>query len=261
MTGSNDSGKPQKPRKRWYVKSKNIIAILTTSISVIAATAAILQVNQARDQNVAAEQEELLTIVGNLAEVPSILNQESVTFKSDPAALQNAQNGTDNTQLADSEEAVNLISLLNDDGVTAEEYLQVAMGLQNNGIYAQALSYLGIAASQNSSPRINADIWRDYAQIYYQLNRASVAEHYIRRAYNAFNVPGEPKGSKLGNMVYTELFDAVYQASINCSIAREEVSFANGLTSSNPSLKSPSVVAQETRANEALARCPKPRRG
>jgi hypothetical protein len=261
MIDSSGSVTPKKPKKAkkpkaWYQKNKNIIAILTTVISVIAATAAIFQVNEARDQNAAAEQEELLTVVSNLAQVPSMLSQESVTFKSNPAELQNAQSGTDETQLADSEEAVNLISLLHGNGVTADEYYEVAMGLQNNGGDAQALGLLGIAASRAASPRIHADIWRDDAQIYYSLSQASEAGRYIMLAYRAFNGPDISRGSKINNEIYTKLFDAVYQASINCPTAREEVSFAEGLIKNNQGSQGAGVLAQEIRTNAAIARCP-----
>jgi hypothetical protein len=181
--------------------------------------------------------------------------QESVTFKGNPAAFHNAQVATQLTEIADSEEAVNIIGLMHHNGVTAVEYYYVAVGLQAGGSDAEALRLLGIAATLLADPRTRANILRAEAQILYQHGRASKAEYDINLAEQAFSVPDVTREEYLSNMAYTELFDAQYQAQINCSTAQAEAMAAKEIIETIPN--TPAIVTQEA-ASESLL---KPKNG
>jgi hypothetical protein len=265
MTVSSEPGRRARNAwSAWFAKKKprvNMATLVATLISVVSAGAAIWQVQQATNQNRATEQQQLVTLVSSLAQVPALLAQEQATLGSKPASLQVAESGTDETQLADSEEAAALIQTLNGNGVTSDEYYEVAMGLQSNDSFAQATALLSKAAHEGSasSPRIMADIWRDEAQISYELSNVPAAEHYIQLAYAAFDGRQMSKPARLGNTVYTKLFDAAYQASISCSTAEAEVSYAAGLITKDGDLNTPGVVAQRARAETAIGGCHKPK--
>ena len=177
-----------------------------------------------------------------------------MTFKGDPAAFHNAEVGTQLTELADSEEAVNIIGLLHHNGVTAVEYDYVAVGLQAGGSDAEALRLLGIAATLPADPRTRANILRTEAQIFYQLGKVSKAEHDINLAKQAFAVPDVTSEEKSSNIAYTELFDAQYQAQISCSTAQAEVTAAIKILKTIPN--TPAIVSQEA-ADESLLKAAK----
>lgn len=175
----NHSGKSQKARKAWYArriiqKSSKYEAkrskitpgvILATFVSVVAAAAAAVaaiaavgQVNLAHDQNVqtqnqnvAAEQQELVTLVGDIAQDPATIAQENQMI-TNANALSSAEGGLTTQELVDSEEAAALIHMLPAKDVTATEYYETAFGLQVGQSYAQSLSFLKIAVTLPSDP-------------------------------------------------------------------------------------------------------------
>ena len=228
-----------------------LIALLSAGASAYLANKAN---GLAEQQAVVAERQQLISLVANIAQVPATVAQESVTFKGDPAAFHNAEVGTQLTELADSEEAVNIIGLLHHNGVTAVEYYYVAVGLQAGGSDAEALRLLGIAATLPADPRTRANILRTEAQIFYQLGRVSKAEHDINLAKQAFAVPDVTSEEKSSNIAYTELFDAQYQAQISCSTAQAEVTAAIKILKTIPN--TPAIVSQEA-ADESLLKAAK----
>jgi hypothetical protein len=243
----------QKHNKPWHKDLTTLISLAAMLIALLSAGASAYLANKANgvaeQQAVAAERQQLISLVANIAEVPATIAQESVTFKGDPAAFHNAEVGTQLTELADSEEAVNIIGLLHHNGVTAVEYYYVAVGLQAGGSDAEALRLLGIAATLPADPRTRANIFRTEAQVFYQLGRVSKAKHDIALAKQAFAVRDVTSEEYRSNIAYTELFDAHYQAQISCSTAQAEVTAAKKILKTIPN--TPAIVSQEA-ADESL---------
>jgi hypothetical protein len=208
----------------------------------------------AEQQAVVGERQQLVSLVASIAQVPATIAQESVTFRGDPTAFHNAEVGTQLTELADSEEAVNIIGLLHHNGVTAVEYYYVAVGLQAGGSDAEALRLLAIAATLPADPRTRANILRTEAQVFYQLGRVSKAEQDIILAKQAFAVPDVTSEEYSSNIAHTELFDAHYQAQINCLTAQAEVAAAKKLLKTIPN--TPALVSQEA-TDESLLKAAK----
>src|ERR1700730_8478371 len=152
----------QKHNNPWYKNLATLISLAAMLIALLSAGASAYLANKANgvaeQQAVVGEQQQLISLVANIAQTSATIAQESVTFKGDAAAFHNAEVGTQLTELADSEEAVNLIGLLHHDGVTAVEYYYVAVGLQAGGSDAEALRLLGIAATLPADPRTRANI-------------------------------------------------------------------------------------------------------
>jgi hypothetical protein len=248
----------QKHNKPWYKNLTTLISLAAMLIALLSAGVSAYLANKANgvaeQQAVVADQQQLISLVANIAQVPATIAQESVTFKGNPAAFHNAEVGTQLTELADSEEAVNMIGLLHHNGVTAVEYYYVAVGLQAGGSDAEALRLLGIGATLPADARTRANILRTEAQIFYQLGRFPKAEHDIKLAEQAFAVPDVTSEQYSSNMAYTELFDAQYQAQISCSTAQTEVTAAIKILKTTPN--TPAIVSQEA-ASESLLKAAK----
>lgn len=124
------------------------ISVVAAAAAAVAAIAAVGQVNLAHDQNVqtqdqntAAEQQELVTLVGDIAQDPATIAQQNQTI-TNANALSSAEGGLTMQELVDSEEAAALIHMLPAEDVTATEYYETAFGLQVGQSYAQSLSFL-----------------------------------------------------------------------------------------------------------------------
>ncbi len=255
----------EKPKhnKPWYKHLTTLISLAAMLIALLSAGASAYLANKANgvaaQQEIVAEQQELVSLVADIAQEPATIAQEAVTFKGNPAAFHNAETGTQLTELADSEEAVYIIGLLHHNGVAAVEYYYTAVGLQAGESDAEALSLLGTAATLPADPRTRANILRTAAQILYELGRGSEAEHDINLAEQAFDVPDVTNEEYSNNMAYTELFDAQYQALINCSTAKVEVTAATNILKTIPN--TPTIASQEA-ADENLLKvttnCAKP---
>jgi tetratricopeptide (TPR) repeat protein len=234
-----------KPRKPWYKHPSTLIALAAAILAGISAGISFNQANIAKDQNIVAEQQELVTLVGDIAQDPATITQESQMI-SNQSALSSAQSGITTTELVDSEEAATLIQLLHAEGVTATEYYQTAVGLQSGQSYAQALSLLKSGIALPSDPRTHASSLRLQAQIYYELGQVPEAERADALAEQAFNnVPDVTATSQLFNVVYTELFDAFYQASLSCVRGRAEMSEAQIMYLVHPNLLSATTVVYD----------------
>lgn len=217
----------KKQSKPWYRHPSTLISLGAMSIALISAAIGAYQVNLARQQNTASEQQELVALVGDIAQDPANIAQQSLTFKNNTSAISQAQAGAEFTELADAEEAINIVGLLKGNGVTAAEYYEIALGLQPGESYGQALDFLGKAVKLPSDPRTHASILRLEAGIYYDLGRVSKAEREDMLAGQAFNhVPDVTKGDREANVAFTNLWDAYYQIPINCSRATADVSIA-----------------------------------
>lgn len=138
-----DSSKhPEKKHSQpWYRNPSALISLGAMTVALISAAISAYQVNLAQQQNTASEQQELLTLVGNIAQDPANIAQQSLIFKNNTSAISQAQAGAEFVELADAEEAINIVGLLKGNGVTATEYYEIAIGLQPGESYGQALSF------------------------------------------------------------------------------------------------------------------------
>jgi tetratricopeptide (TPR) repeat protein len=257
--GNADNGKPE---GRWYKNKAILISLVSAIVAFLSAGASIYQANIARDQaniardqNIVAEQQELVTLVTDIANDPATITEQSSTLQNNPAAASQAVNGAQYAELADSEEAANLIVLLNGTGVTATEYYETALGLWPSDSYAQALNLLRTAVNLPSDPRTHASILRTEAEIYYQLGAIPEAERSDALAEKTFNhAPDVTKADKENNIADTEFFDASYQAAISCSNALAEVSAAEKIFTANLSAMFEGTASVYASATEELQR-------
>jgi hypothetical protein len=244
-----------KTEKPWLT----LISLGAMAVALVSAGFTYAQVAAAKQQNVNAEQQELVSLVGAIAQYPASIDQQSEIFKHNYSAISQTQTGDEFTELADSEEAVNLIGLLDGKGVTAIEYYETAVGLQLGESDALPLQFLAAALRLTQFPETRASIWRLEAQIYYETGSASSAERADTLAGRAFdNASDVATTYPMYNLAYTKLFDAYYQAAIpSCANAWAEVNTAVNILRAlrrSPAPPPPSASAAVARYQLKVAR-------
>ena len=152
------------------------IALASAVAAIIAATISGLQVNVARQQNVAAEQQQLLTLTVDIAQQfaqwQKTLNQAggTLTGPAEMTALSTASVAIYAQVTADGEAAAALIANLGRNRVAGIEYIEVANALANGEDAAQAIVYYQDAATAPPhTPAMVASALRSEAGLCYSL--------------------------------------------------------------------------------------------
>jgi hypothetical protein len=247
------SSKKHATSKPWYMQPSILISLAALVIALVSAGTSIVQANTAEQQKIASEQQELLTLVTDIANEPGGTAQQSLALQSNPNAVTQATNGAQYAELTDSDEAANLIGLLGGDGVTAEDYYEIAEGLAPSDSYSQALEFLKTAANLPSDPRTHASILRYEAGIYYQLGDNSAAKQLDVIAAQAFNhLPDVTKADQENNVADTEFWDASYQAAVSCSTALAEFRVAANIFAANFTAMFPGTTSEHASATKEL---------
>jgi hypothetical protein len=248
-------------KKPIYKDPAIIVSIFALLISGAAAYFSYTQTNR---QNNVANQQELLTIVTNIAQAPVTLAQEQT---SDPGNT-SAQFGTDMSELANGEEAARFMSLLPSKDITPIEYYETGLALELGENYALALTYLGDATNQTVDPRSAANALRSEATINFDLGNLSVAEQDISDAEQAYNVHGSlpvNTANKLpdvtgaqywNNVAYTGFYDASFFEIIQCPAAVTELQAAEKVITDNPDAVTVEITSIKDQDIKNLRSCP-----
>jgi hypothetical protein len=217
-------------------------ALGSLAVSMISLIVSFYSAYLTGQQNSNAQQQELVTLVTDIAQG----QQGSSTVNVNGISVEL-------TQLGEAEEADNIINSIPSHVSSVERYI-VGMGLEAGKDYQPALKLVMEAAMEGSDPRTAADAWRAAAEIKYKLGSDSQAESDIYLAKRSFDKPDVLKFDKENDIAYTDLFDVYYQAPINCSAAINEWHEAAGLIKENKNLLSgPNATATEKNAGNALA--------
>jgi len=249
-------GNSARQRLTWRRAGKALASTAPVLVAVAAAVFALIQANAAYKQNADSERQELISLVASIAQEPQNIDQAKAIFKANQSELHSAESDIQLTELADAEEAADVIRLLDGNGVTAVEYFETATGLQAGQSDHQALQLLQQAAAlPDVDPRTQANILHEEAQIYYALGprHYGTAEMEDRLSAAVFNSgPDIPPVNRLNNVAYTELFDAYYQATISCATAVAEQTRAKSLVADNPGIDSIGMQNQEQETATAI---------
>ena len=238
---------PEEREANATVSAKNV-AIAALVLSIISAGVSGYSAYLTGQQNSNAQQQELVTLVTDIAQGQQQGSSTTVNMNGISVEL---------VQLGEAEEAENIINSIPSHVTSVERYI-VGTGLEDGEDYQPALTLIGEAATEASDPRTTADAWRAVAGINYKIGRTSQAQNDIEQANRSFN--GYPL---LGfynnsNIAYTDLFDVYYQiyyrTPADCSQATNEWQGAAGLIMKNKNLLSGSnAIATENNAGNALA--------
>ena len=188
----------------------------------------------AEQQNMAAEQQQLVTITtsiaAQLAGEQTAENQAAgnLTGTARSIAISNAGMGITAQLTADGEAAAVLINNLHGNGVAGIEYIQVARALADGDDTAGAITYYedAVNAPPHNVPT-RADALRNEAALLYSLGQSATAHQDMMRAVRIYSGPLELTKSDIDNAVaQAYLGDAGYQIEISCRVAAADMADA-----------------------------------
>jgi hypothetical protein len=228
--------RPEKKEKReGSGLSTFLLAALPILISVLSAYYAYSQVQVGKAQNQAAAEQQLMTVV---TEIATLNGSDSTTTQ---VALSIAAR---NQQLTYGQAGQALISSLPPSDITATDYVQVGKALEAGGDYASALALYDAVAPNPQDPDSFANAKRNAALLWYQLAENPGLSAAARNADDASarsDMIGAGDAYAKSKYVYlndevesialTYFEDAAYQAAINCATARGDMRAADSALS------------------------------
>jgi hypothetical protein len=254
-TGDASNG-PEKSQavssRRRSVNFSAVIALISALAATGSAVYTYSQVQVSRQQNIVAEQQQLLSLVVAIEQEPALLAQATATLTG--STLINTDIAYQNEIVADGETAVLLIEALRGQGVTGIEYYQVGLALESGGNNGLAITYFGKAAGIAEDPDTLASALRDEALLRYRLGNAandSTAHQEMMSAVNAYRGQYVTSTEFEQNAALSYLEDAEYQIVINgCRAAQADL---NRATQAIVSLGSSASIAAADRNKLLMA--------
>ena len=235
--GPAEAGRrPEKQGKReGSGLSTFLLAALPILISVLSAYYAYSQVQVGKAQNQAAAEQQLVTVV---TEIAALNGSASTTTRVASSAAAR------NEQLTYGQAGQALIGSLPPSAITATDYVQVGKALEAGGDYASALALYDTVAPNPQDPDAFANAKRNAALLWYQLaenpglrgaarnadetsarsDMISAADAYAESEYVELN-------DEVESIALTYFDDAGYQAMINCATARGDIRAADSALS------------------------------
>lgn len=233
-----------------------VIAGISVVLSVFAVAVGFYSVHIARQQNLDAQQQELVTLVTDMAQGPLNIVQASEDIKDNPATLHNVDVQIQLTELGEGEEADSIIQSLPNSEVSSVEEYQVGMALENGLDNKPALELFTSAALKASDPRTESDSWRAAASILYALGDNSAAENDTALAEVSYNRPDVTTNDRENNIAYTELSDIQYQVFLDCPTAGSEWNDATQIIAGNPNvLTNALIMTEQNAATDLIEKC------
>lgn len=225
---SQSGSSADEPRRVFTVE--RVITLIAALAAVASALYAYGQERVTKQQDVIAEQQQLLTLVSAIIQEPSQLLQAEQSLKG--SALVDVDVQYESELVANCEAAVNLVNTLNGQGVTGIEYVQIAEGLRGTDNLT-ALAYLAHGAKIALDPNTRVDALRAAANILYQLGGAQndkLAHQDMLTALSAFDGKEDFTTDAENSNIVTYLIDADKQIKLKqCSTAAQEIRNANSL--------------------------------
>jgi hypothetical protein len=207
-----------------------LIALLAALGAVASALYAHGQIQQAKQQNIATQQQQLLTLVTDIVQQPVALSQATANLKG--FALVTTQGVFRNELDADGQAAATIITALRGEGqaIAAVEYVEVAKAFENTGDNAQAIAYLAAAvgAANKDDPDDIAFGMRAEASLHYSIGDSGIAHQEYMQAVMVFkrlpHVSYVTRWDADNGMAQSYLNDASSQIAIGgCQTAHDDL--------------------------------------
>jgi hypothetical protein len=229
------AGKPTETVKTAEARERrhiDWIAWIGAAAAIAAAAYTGWNAHVASEENIVAEQQQLLTLTVNIAQqfanehqtVSQAEGQLTGTARS--SAQSSAQVGITNQLGADGEAAAVLVGDLHGNGVAGVEYVQAAKALVVAGDISEALTfYRDALIAPPRAPDTLANSLRGQGSVYYSLDRPTLGHQYMMRAVQVYAGHPELTSTDIENSVaQSYLYDAEYQLGLkNCSIAENDL--------------------------------------
>jgi len=215
------------------------ISLVSAATAIIAAVFAFRQVNIASQQDIEADQQQLLsltTTIGQQMAQAAADGQPAVAPGATPTQAESSTQIVQTAELtAEGEAAAVLINKLKGNGVAGIEYIEAGEALVEGDDTAQAMAYFKDAV--NAPPYAagtRASALRSEAFIYYELNRPVIGHHDMMLAVKIYrNRHLELTQGEIDNSIaQSYLYDAEQQLDINgCKIAAADIKAATKVLS------------------------------
>jgi hypothetical protein len=221
--------KPANVRGWWgRISFPAAVALIAALAATASAIYAYSQVQVVRQQNITAEQEQLLSLVIAIEQEPA--HQSQATLNLTGNQLTNTSVQYQNEVVADGEAGAQLIRSLNGQGVSSIEFTQIALALEDSADNSLALTYFARASSIAGDPDSLASALRDEAILRYQLGgyeNKLKAHQEMLRSVQAYSTGDITKTEFEQNASLSYLQDAEYQMPAKgCDIARTDLNNA-----------------------------------
>jgi hypothetical protein len=217
-----------------------IITAISLLVSVFAIGISIYAARLTRQQNINAEQQELLSTVTDIEQ------------------LQNSPQSFERT-LADAESAQYIMNSLHNTGIPSVEEYEVGIALEKEAVFRPALTLVERAARGAPDPVDVAQSWREAANIQYTLRQTKQAERDMILARTAFTVSNSDMINVENNIAFTDFYDiprisaiGPAEGSPGCRTSEAEWKEALQKIHQYPHILTPSVQHQEGIAKESL---------
>jgi hypothetical protein len=235
MAATTDAGNApdgDQPRTRWQrtvgwlqQNAGNVVLpALTVLVTAVAGTFAALyahgQIAAADEQKVAAQQQELLTVVVDIEQEPAAEKRATAPLKGTLLLDTQVQFQDELTSYAEAAQLI--IGNLAPQQVSSFEYVQVGKALAGTGSNFQALRYFGRAVTAHgATPDSRAAALRNEAGLRYSLGETGLGHQENMQAVRAFSrYPDLSRTDAGNNMAQSYLVDAPAEvAAHNCPIA------------------------------------------
>lgn len=222
------------------------VSAFAVGVSLIS-TGVAIQNNHSSER--AHSQDQLLTLVQDLTQVPAQVAALRETYKDDPTSYRQLGGEAATSEEIEAQEAAQLIHGLHED-VPAPELLQVGVSLGASGEYARAITLLSVAASRAQDPSTRASSYREWARELYVLGRPRAARREVGYAQAAYPTTGEPTSSVAQNHIFTTLFQIPFEIPLHrCTYARTQfkrvVAMIKTLPASSASFSQDTTEAKE----------------
>lgn len=242
--------RPEKKEKReGSGPSTFLLAALPILISVLSAYYAYSQVQVGKAQNQAAAEQQLMTVVTEIATLNGSVSTTTQVASSVAAR---------NEQLTYGQAGQALIRSLPPSDITATDYVQVGKALETGGDYASALALYDAVAPNPQDPDSFANAKRNAALLWYQLaenpglsaaartaDEASARSDVIGAADAYAESEYVDLNDEVESIALTYFDDAAYQSMINCATARGDIRAADS------ALSRATVMAQNAQIKDA----------
>ncbi len=220
----------RKIKASWRkIKPSHVFAGVFTAVAAIGTVLAALyargQIQAADQQKIASQQQELLMLVVDIEQEPTLLTQATAGLTGNTLTAVQTEYQNELTSYAQSAQLI--INSLNSEEVPNFEYVQVGKALSATGNNAEAISYFQIAAgAKNDAPDTVAAALRNEAVVRYNLNEAVPAHQEMIGAVQAFDrqFPDVTVSDSDNNVAQSYLADASSQMAIRgCQIAKSDI--------------------------------------
>ena len=235
-------------RAPWW--KKHIATLIAVAAVVISVVSTLNTDHYNNQQATSAENQQLVTLVDQLSQVPQSQTQIEATYKSQLVVRENLLSGVATAEQIQAEEAGQIIDSLHGE-VSSSAARQVAFSFLTLGSLKSARHYITIALKRAPGADREADALRLAAKIEFQGAHVAAGEADYRAAYVALSTRGGYAPENVAeNRIYSDTY--VFSLEIGAGRCSMAVALYDDATALTPRVaSSPGSYTQDTAAEQS----------